>query len=191
MMDVNYNYNVVNMFYDMIANEYDHMYDKEEFLKEDLTLSELLTPIIGDGSVLEIGCGTGHLLELLQINSERYLGIDPSEEMIVNAKKKFPKYEFKCGSVLDISQKYDTVVAIYGVASYMSLEEILKAVELANNHFFLMFYKDGYVPHCYRVKGCDHLVNFWKSYPETVAPILHAKRMQFTSYEVVTNDEDI
>ena len=45
--------------------------------------------------VLDLGCGTGLLLELLALQPEDYLGIDPSEKMLEELQRKFPEHETK------------------------------------------------------------------------------------------------
>ena len=45
--------------------------------------------------VLDLGCGTGLLLELLALQPEDYIGIDPSEKMLEELQSKFPEHETK------------------------------------------------------------------------------------------------
>ena len=45
--------------------------------------------------VLDLGCGTGLLLELLALQPEDYLGIDPSQKMLDELRRKFPEHETK------------------------------------------------------------------------------------------------
>ena len=45
--------------------------------------------------VLDLGCGTGLLLELLALQPEDYLGIDHSEKMLEELQSKFPEHETK------------------------------------------------------------------------------------------------
>lgn len=46
-------------------------------------------------SILDLGCGTGHLTKLIQEKGASVIGIDSSEEMIAQAKESFPDIEFK------------------------------------------------------------------------------------------------
>jgi glycosyltransferase involved in cell wall biosynthesis len=61
-------------------------------------------------SVLEIGCGTGDLLN--SVRPERGLGIDLSRGMIEVAKGKYPGLEFRQGDAeaLDIDETFDYVI---------------------------------------------------------------------------------
>ena len=46
-------------------------------------------------SILDLGCGTGHLTKLIQEKGASVIGIDSSAEMIAQAKESFPNIEFK------------------------------------------------------------------------------------------------
>ena len=63
-----------------------------------------------DSKVLEIGCGTGELLNY--IKPKEGLGIDFSENMIQIAKQKFPNLNFSVDDIenLNISEKYDYII---------------------------------------------------------------------------------
>lgn len=63
-----------------------------------------------DYSVLEIGCGTGELLN--EIGCSYKLGIDFSKEMIAEAKKQFPSIEFQLMKAEEITleKKFDIII---------------------------------------------------------------------------------
>jgi SAM-dependent methyltransferase len=52
--------------------------------------------------VLDVGCGHGRLFEMLRDNRIDYLGLDFSESLLVEAKKRYPQAEFR---VADITQE--------------------------------------------------------------------------------------
>jgi len=72
--------------YDGIASGYDRRYQIHEYAG----VRETLVDFVGDAAaVLEVGCGTGHWLAMLQTRSStgRLLaGIEPSAEMVVRAR---------------------------------------------------------------------------------------------------------
>ena len=81
----------------------------------------LLENFLRNGStVLDIGCGYGGFYNILKKMKKRinYTGIDFNEDMIINAKKKYPKSNFKyyAGSNYKnfLKKKYDYVI-IFGV----------------------------------------------------------------------------
>jgi SAM-dependent methyltransferase len=63
-----------------------------------------------DYSVLEVGCGTGELLN--QLSAKHKVGIDFSEEMIKNAKFQFPDLELHVMSAEEIilNKKFDVII---------------------------------------------------------------------------------
>ena len=60
--------------------------------------------------VLEVGCGTGDLLNA--VSPARGVGVDISKEMIKISKLKYPKLEFYTGTIddLKISEKFDYII---------------------------------------------------------------------------------
>jgi ubiquinone/menaquinone biosynthesis C-methylase UbiE len=70
---------------------------RDSFIKQNIyyyvDLVKLLRFNIPEGaSILEIGCGTGFLLN--KLNPKRGIGIDISGNMIARAKEKYPDQEF-------------------------------------------------------------------------------------------------
>lgn len=61
--------------------------------------------LIGNGSVLDVGCGMGHFSKYVK----NYEGIDWSEEAIKKAKELYPEKTFFCANHSDITKKYDAV----------------------------------------------------------------------------------
>mgnify|MGYP000140967263 FL=1 len=82
--------------YDAIAAQYDSLHKDPKSLQEDLAIAGFLREYVAPGcKVLDLGCGTGLLLELLALQPEDYLGIDPSEKMLEELQRKFPEHETK------------------------------------------------------------------------------------------------
>ncbi len=80
------------------ANLYD---DKHSFVSrygEDLV--ELLNPQPGE-KILDVGCGTGYLANLISERGAAVTGIDSSKEMIAKAKSEFPGVDFRVLSATD------------------------------------------------------------------------------------------
>jgi len=63
-----------------------------------------------DISVLEVGCGTGELLN--EINAKTKVGIDFSELMIEQAKKQFPNLDLRvmAAEEIQLEQKFDLII---------------------------------------------------------------------------------
>jgi SAM-dependent methyltransferase len=73
---------------------------------------------VGDlraAKVLDFGCGTGHLLEILRTRLDfrgEYVGYDLSDAMIASARNKFPDARFECRDILadGIPEEFDYVL---------------------------------------------------------------------------------
>lgn len=65
--------------------------------------------------VLDLACGNGRLYLLLKDLSISYLGVDYSEELLKQAREKFPELEFKYGEMTDIpveGREFDVVFCL-------------------------------------------------------------------------------
>lgn len=112
----------------------------------DNVISELEAIIKDKGksySILDIGCGTGQLLnELTQVFSDykiKFSGLDFSEGMIIEAKKKNPAITFHRMNVEDleaVTEKYDIVICTHSFPYYEDQE---KAIMIMTN----ILNKDG------------------------------------------------
>jgi len=148
-----------NTKYDKIALQYDDLFKNQEYKDEDKKIMDLIKP---RGSVLDIGCGTGLFLEYH--NPDKYLGIDISENMLKKIKLKYPNRQTIRTSFEDFYGKtFDTVIALYGTASYIKPEALDKIEYLLNpgGKVFLMFYKKGYYPETYVKTGIN--IDFYLS----------------------------
>lgn len=133
--------------YDPIANEYDALFSDAESKAEERAVVEML----GDtsGSVLDIGCGTGMLLDYAK--PALYTGIDPSKGMTDVLQRNHPgnhrqivnaRFEEFAG------EKYDLIVSLFGTASYIQPEALPWITNMLNpgGRFFLMFFAAEYRP---------------------------------------------
>lgn len=100
-------------FFDQLAPSREAWIQKNKyFYQSDLAYMRFLIP---EGlSVLEIGCGTGHLLAAL--NPAHGVGLDISPAMIEEGRTRYPELEFVCGDIEDeecrkrLSGPFDIIV---------------------------------------------------------------------------------
>lgn len=81
--------------------------------------------------VLDIGCGTGNLINKLDKHIQ-YTGMDQSIEMLLIAKKKFPNANFRLGNFLDepfVNNKFDMIISTFAF-HHLNTFEKEKAVNL-------------------------------------------------------------
>lgn len=62
-----------------------------------------------DASILDIGCGVGHLVEHLSTIGfqGKYLGIDALPEMVASARVCYPAWQFQEGNILDLNTSWN------------------------------------------------------------------------------------
>lgn len=105
-------------YYDKLATKYDKIYSSIICRVEDKIITSLITKHI-KGSVLDVGCGTGLLLDYFAI--KKYCGLDISEKMIRKAQTKHPQNKFIVGDMHNIpypKNTFGTIVSLYGPMSY-------------------------------------------------------------------------
>ena len=73
-------------------------------------------------SVLDVGCGRGVLMHRLKKQGFTCKGIDLSKIMV--AKAQAEGHEVTCGSIADISGRFDAIVAVFDVLNFIAPQEL-------------------------------------------------------------------
>lgn len=143
--------NNISTQYDFVAEEYDELFLDENSIVENKNVAKMLIPYT-TGSIFEIGCGTGLLLDLISIMPNDYFGCEPSKGMLNVFKKKHPDFISRVeNTTFEQSKewkKYETIISIFGPVSYLD-ETSLQLIADSKCRMFLMFYKPDYTPITY------------------------------------------
>ena len=93
----------------MTSDLYDLDILEKDYLPVLQKKSNIILKMLEGKKVLEVGCGTGNLLNILSINDLELHGSDYSNEYLTKAKQKNPNIEFFQGSLTDPTMwgKYD------------------------------------------------------------------------------------
>ena len=128
--------------YTDFAQVYDELMDETPYEKWSHNITDVLEEYdIRDGLVLELGCGTGSMTELLAAKGYDMIGVDASEEMLNIANDK----RIESGhDILYLNQDmrtfelYGTVRAVVSVCDSLNYlledEDIIECFKLVNNY---------------------------------------------------------
>lgn len=121
------------------------------------------------GSIVDVGCGDGRDAEIFLQTGFDVLGIDNSETVILEARKKHPNLEFQIQNAENLSFKENSVGALYmiNVIHYLKKEkairEILRVMK-PGGYFFIHFNEEirdkfGNIDYCHDAKEIMGLIS--------------------------------
>lgn len=114
--------------YQSMAKYYDLFYSKKSYSKE----VEFITDLIGTRkTILDVGCGTGIHMKLLEDKGYRVDGMDLSENMLDIAKSRTKGHLF-CGNLLDYksNKTYDVIISMFAVFNHLqNYKELEKGIK--------------------------------------------------------------
>ena len=193
--------------YSDFARVYDIFMDNVEYEKwAEYLIGSLKEYGIEDGIVLELGCGTGVMTELLAESGYDMIGVDNSEEMLGEAMEKRAESGHE---ILYLEQDmrefelYGTVRAIVSVCDCMNYiteeEDLLTVFKLVNNYLDPdgIFIFDMNTPYKYRflpredgLYERDEEIHYQKAYePEKIRELLEkAGLIPLAVYDAYTKD---
>lgn len=138
--------------YDNIADGYELDFMGDVFEDEDVQTADIISRHNTSGRTLEIGCGSGMVTRNMIFDHDRYVGIDPSANMLekFNAVPALAGLKTICTDFESFAdgERFNFAFATYGAASYVRPEfwNRLPDILERGGSFLLMFYADDYVP---------------------------------------------
>jgi SAM-dependent methyltransferase len=117
--------------FDAISSYYDELYvDEPAYAQEAARVKELLSRhgVPAQGELLVLACGTGGHLPYF-MNEFRVAGLDLSEAMLDQARRKFPAVPFHQGNLIDfrLERRFDATVCLYGSIGFVRTVANLRA----------------------------------------------------------------
>ncbi len=112
--------------YDTIGKDYNVTRKADQLLTENLL--KYLAPK-KNGVYLDIGCGTGSYTNEFQKRGYNFMGIDPSERMLTEAKKRNSKIEWRLGSAENTGLSPHQVDGIIGALTIHHWTNLEKAFQ--------------------------------------------------------------
>lgn len=131
-MEIDTNKNKTAEAMDKLAISRDGWIKKNSYYYADL-INFLRFNILAGSSILEIGCGTGYLLNALA--PSRGTGIDISPEMIKVAKNKYPHLEFlqMDGENTELSAIFDYVIVSDSMGCFSDIQKVIREIKKVTN----------------------------------------------------------
>ncbi len=124
-------------FYDTIAAGYDELYEEEQLKKCRLIARHFEHK---GRRILDVGCGTGIATGFFDCEA----GVDPSEELLRIAQKKFPKMQFIQANAEDLpfgENDFDAVISLTAIQNFGDIEKGLGEIKRVGRDFVLTFLK--------------------------------------------------
>jgi hypothetical protein len=171
--------------YNKIAYKYDTLFTSDSFKKENDEIIDMLKPYLYNVGILDVGCGTGLLLDMFTIDPTFYTGIDPSYGMIKQARLKHPIHKFKLDKLETYIGYDNTMVSLFGSMNYVLPDYLHKVDELSQRHF-LMFYKNNYKPVTYDIANVE-MYPFKYNKKELKSKFKNSKIKTWNNYYIVSN----
>ena len=140
--------NDVERAYDALADGYDaHHVDGKSRAEDRLIRAVLARLLPGAARIVDLGSGTGLLLDLVPVLPARYLGVDISSRMLERARAKYPAHRFVHADYERPHEAlpdagFDVVVSLFGSASYGRLPVVAEQVRrllAPGGRYFIMF----------------------------------------------------
>lgn len=148
----------IKEIYNQLASRYDSKYKTTKCFVEEEIIASFLPENLNNKEILDLGCGTGNMITVGQLPADKYLGIDISQNMLREAKMKYPDYQFEqqdAGNMIWHGE-WDIVLSVFGLMNYMGIEDWISAHQwnLAfepeeynqKSQFLSVVYADGYSP---------------------------------------------
>lgn len=145
MKNIEKYYNLISSKYDSATSRFDWIVPNK--IKEVLEKHKLVSDNL---NILDLGVGTGQIIEIFKENNSKIFGVDISEEMLALAKQKNPqmeiiKHDLSCG-ICELFQKDFFDIIISG-----GVFEFIENIEILIEDIYQILKKDGHFIFTYEI----------------------------------------
>ena len=111
--------------YSELAEIYDQLYLNIFNYEQDAEFVDSVLKKYQINELLELGCGSGHLAQLLMKKGYKITGIDRYDEMLDIARRRLPEVQFVQQDIrnLKFNRKFDGIIAMGRMFTYMTTNE--------------------------------------------------------------------
>lgn len=144
--------------YDGLAVDYDAMWTKPEDLAENAEVQRLIVQCFKAYAprTLDVGCGTGLLLDLKVTHPSRYVGFDPSQGMLNEFVVKHPTAQVEAATAdewLELHNPkpgdFELLTCLFATTSYLEPDTIRRLAEIPSRQAIFMNYDGKWLPDWY------------------------------------------
>lgn len=157
------NENANDQFY---ADIYDSLHNTKKRCQRDLiNIIEMTEPSSEHSTFLDVGCGTGYIVnELNEAGYDAY-GIDKSKDMLTYAQLSYPDSEYIYGDVLD-SMQFEKSTFTHILCSYFTIYSIDNKTQFFRNCYFWMKPNTYLVLHLVDTDKFTNMIPYNETYNE-------------------------
>ena len=118
---------IITKYFDYISQDYPKWHDKNKYYYDNIK-GLVKNHVDPSCKILEIGCGTGEILN--SCNPKQGVGIDISPEMIKIAKERHPEHTFICSSIEDFQcdHTFDFIILTDVLVYVYDILEVFNAI---------------------------------------------------------------
>lgn len=184
--------------YDELAAGYDEMYTDPEDVQENKTVQQMLFKLLGAMHhapiTLDVGAGTGLLLDLTITSPLVYTGVDPSRGMLNKLFRKHPnvarvvpaRADEALPAFQETGETFELVTALFGAASYIEPGDVDSAIDLVRPGGVGVFmpYAPGYAPGYYAGEEREAVLSRAAAVRERLTERLGPSRFHIGTFDV-------
>lgn len=115
--------------FSILASVYDDIMQDIEYAEWAQYIAEFLKPYPPPQTLLDLACGTGNSTHVLGSLCDDIMGIDASEDMLIQAKRKLPHVVFKEAGLTEfsLSKRFDLITCLFDSLNNLTDPQDLQA----------------------------------------------------------------